>query len=339
LSFEKEVLLASPPEQLRLLREKAHAAVNAEQDGKEYAEALYSDLGYAALAADPALGLLIARGVLPVCGEVNQPTLIEDIEDARDLLGLDYHEPGYDILEAADQSQMDQARHAADLEKARAENATRVSKRDMAIQQLKSQIEAMQETLAKREVAIRKAQQNQPASTAPQASEPEAAETRELREKLRRLKDNLKVEHEERNRAMRDLRSAKEQLSRATRAKSENPVPQSPAAGQPADEASQSIDIDWEGQSLRIPEYTPAFRDALRKHPQQASAAAITAAGRLAAGDPSIWKTVRALKLRPGTLRVRVAGDYRLLFEIESPDTLRVVDLILRRDLDRWLAP
>jgi hypothetical protein len=63
-----------------------------------------------------------------------------------------------------------------------------------------------------------------------------------------------------------------------------------------------------------------------------------TAAGRLAAGDPSIWKTVRALKLRPGTLRVRIAGDYRLLFEISQAETLHLTDLILRRDLDRWLA-
>lgn len=52
-------------------------------------------------------------------------------------------------------------------------------------------------------------------------------------------------------------------------------------------------------------------------------AAALAAAGCLTGGDPSIWKTVRALKLRPGTLRVRVAGDYRLLFEIGSGDSLR----------------
>jgi hypothetical protein len=84
--------------------------------------------------------------------------------------------------------------------------------------------------------------------------------------------------------------------------------------------------------------YSAAFSDSLRNHPRQASAAALSAAARLAAGDPSIWKTVRALKLRPGTLRVHVAGDYRLLFETGPANTSRLVDLILRRDLDRWLA-
>ena len=334
LSFEQEVLLASPPEQLRLLQTKAREAIEAELSGDPFASVIYCDLGHAALVADPALGLLIARGVLPVCGEVNQPILMEDIEDARDLLGLDNNEPGYEIVDATDQSSLAQVRHAADLEKVRAETSSRVSKRDAEIQQLKSRIDGMQETLTQRENAIHKAKQEKPTTPAPAAQD--LSETRDLRDHLRRLKDNLKVEHEERNRAMRDLRAAKDQLRRAAREKNENPQP-SPIR-QADEEASQSIDIDWEGQSLRIPEYSAAFRDALRKLPQQASAAAITAAGRLAAGDPSVWKTVRSLKLRPGTLRVRISGDYRLFFEIEAPDTLRLVDFILRRDLDRWLA-
>ena len=107
----------------------------------------------------------------------------------------------------------------------------------------------------------------------------------------------------------------------------------------PSDEDDTNpICIEWERQPLRIPEYTGAFQDSVRDHPRQASAAAIAAVGRLAAGDPSIWKTVRALKRRPGTLRVRIAGDYRLLFETGPADSLRILDFILRRDLDRWLS-
>ena len=102
--------------------------------------------------------------------------------------------------------------------------------------------------------------------------------------------------------------------------------------------ASATTGVEWERQPLRIPEFGKAFRNALHQHPRQASAAAISAAGRLAAGDPSIWKTVRALRMRPGTLRVRIAGEYRLLFETGPGDTLHLIDLILRRDLDRWLA-
>lgn len=338
LSFDMEVLLASPAERITLLQAKAREAIDAQRSGDPSTGAMFCDIGLAALITDPALGLLIARGALPVAGWGNQLTLMEDIEDARDLLGLDDNEPGYKILDTTEKSLEDKERHASDIEKIRAENSSRVSQRDTEIQRLKSQIETMQKTLTQRESSIQ-AKQEKSKLPNPSPSAPDLSETRELRDHLRRLKDNLKIEHEERNRAMRDLRSAQEQLRRAARAKPDNNLsPQPSASYQPDDETSTSIDIDWEGQSVRLPEYSPAFREALRKHPQQAAAAAISAAGRLAAGDPSIWKTVRALKLRPGTLRVRIAGDYRLLFEIGPADTLHLTDIILRRDLERWLA-
>ena len=40
----------------------------------------------------------------------------------------------------------------------------------------------------------------------------------------------------------------------------------------------------------------------------------------------------------PLSNRARVAGDYRLLFELGPAEALRFVDFILRRDLDRWLT-
>jgi len=341
LSFDMEVLLAKPSDRMQLLQARARDAFESERTGDPSAPVIFCDLAYAALLADPALGLIIARGVLPVCGMANQAMLIEDIEDARDLLGLDENEPGYQIAEASEQASLDQFRHASDLEKVRMESATRVSQRDAEVERLKSRIGAMQEALKQRENAIEKANQapkEKPNIPAPPPAGQDPSETRELREHLRRLKDNLKVEHEERNRAMRDLRAAKDQLRRAAREKPGQAAPESSTDHPPNTEASDTIGIEWEPQALRIPDYSPTFREALRNHPRQASAAAIVAAGRLAAGDPSIWKTVRALKLRPGTLRVRIVGDYRLLFEIESPETLRLVDFILRRDLDRWLA-
>ena len=341
LTFEMEILLANPGERMRLLQERARDAVEAERSGNPAASAIVCDLGHAALVADPALGLLIARGVLSVCGWVNQPVLIDDIEDARDLLGLDDNEPGYKIVDATDQASIDQERHAIDLEKIRKETASRVNQRDTEIQRLKSQIDAMQENLAQREKTIGKpnpALKDKSSVSSPPSSAQDSSETRELRDQLRRLKDNLKVEHDERNRAMRDLCAAQDQLRRAARETAGNPSQEKSNNHEPSPEESSSTAIEWEPQALRIPEYSAAFREALRNHPRQASAAALAAAGRLAGGDPSIWKTVRALKLRPGTLRVRVAGDYRLLFEIGTGDTLHLTDFILRRDLDRWLA-
>jgi hypothetical protein len=125
---------------------------------------------------------------------------------------------------------IDQERHAIDLEKVRAETTSRVTQRDAEIQRLRAQIDAMQETLAKREDGTEKPNAApRDESTAPDPATRDLSETRELRDHLRRLK-------------------------------------------------------------------------------------------------------------RPGTLRVRIAGDYRLLFETGPADSLRLVDFILRRDLDRWLA-
>jgi hypothetical protein len=341
LSFEMEVLLATPAERLQLLQTRARDAFDAERSGDRTASTIFCDLGHAALAADPALGILIARGVLPVIGWIYQAAMIEEIEDARDLLGLDDKEPGYEIIDATEQVSIDKARHANDLERVRVETSSRVNQRDSEIQRLKSQIDTMQETLTQREQATEKAKElPKEKLSAPiiVTASNDPAETRELRDHLRRLKDTLKVEHDERNRAMRDLRAAQDQLRRAARQKPENSSSEI-TTDQPSDnEETAGIGVEWEPQTLRIPEYSNNFRESLRKHPRQASAAALAAAGRLAGGDPSIWKTVRALKMRPGTLRVRVAGDCRLLFEIGQGDTLRFVDFILRRDLDRWLA-
>ena len=341
-SFDMEVLLADPEKRLRMLREKAREAfeVGRSEDASS-AQVRFADLGHAALAADPALGILIARGVLPVCGWVNQPTLLEDIEDARDFLGLDENEAGYEIVDATARASLDEARHAIDIEKVRAETSSHVGKRDAEIQRLKSQIDSMQETLTEREEAVERAMvlpRDKSTVRATTPAQPDPAETRELRDNLRRLKDNLKVEHEERNRAIRDLRAARDQLHRTTREKPENPDPEKPNVRDHEVDDSASTGVEWERQVLRIPEYAAAFRESLRHHPRQASAAALALAGRLAGGDPSAWKTVRALKLRPGTLRARVAGDYRLLFEIGPAEALRFVDFILRRDLDRWLT-
>ena len=220
VSFEMEVLLAEPEERLRLLREKASEAFEAEHSRDFFARSYFCELGFAAIRTDPALGIVIARGVLPACSGLDQDTLIEAIEDARDSLGLDDDEPSYEIVDATERASRDEARHASDLKHVRAETSSRVGQRDVEIQRLKAQIDSMQETLKQREDDIATAKivpREKSTVHTPPPPAPEPAEIRELREHLRRLKDNLKVEHDERNRAVQDLRAARDQLRRASR--------------------------------------------------------------------------------------------------------------------------
>jgi hypothetical protein len=68
--------------------------------------------------------------------------------------------------------------------------------------------------------------------------------------------------------------------------------------------------------------------------PPHVSRAAQVLLGRLAAGEPSAFVGIVALRARPDTLRLRVGHDHRLIFRLH-PAALEVVDLINRRDLDR----
>jgi mRNA-degrading endonuclease RelE of RelBE toxin-antitoxin system len=45
---------------------------------------------------------------------------------------------------------------------------------------------------------------------------------------------------------------------------------------------------------------------------------------------------MRRLRVRHEICRVRLAGDYRLLFKLQ-PEKLEILDLINRRDFEKWL--
>jgi hypothetical protein len=55
--------------------------------------------------------------------------------------------------------------------------------------------------------------------------------------------------------------------------------------------------------------------------------------GRLAAGEPAAFTGIVRLRDCPETLRARLGIDHRLLFRL-LPDSVQVVDLINRRDLE-----
>jgi hypothetical protein len=339
--LDTEVFLASPEERLRILLEKVQEAFAAEKDDDRSAMIAFREVATVAFLTDPGLGILLGRGVLPVCGWLFREVLLEDIDDARDELGLDHDEPAHEIADAAIRHSRDESRHAEELDRIRDENTKRIEKRDTEIGNFRRQIDSLQEDIEAREKSDGAAPRGAEPATgqAEPAPAPESTETRELRERLRRLKQNLKVEHDDRNRAMRELRAAQNKLRRAANAEArETEGPESRAARDAAPDLVADAAVEWERQPLRIPDYAPAFVDALRKHPRPTAAAALGLAGRLAGGDPSAWKPVRALKQRPGTLRARVGGDYRLLFSVGPDDSLLIIDLILRRDLERWLA-
>ena len=86
-------------------------------------------------------------------------------------------------------------------------------------------------------------------------------------------------------------------------------------------------------QPVRVIEFPKKFHRALEGFPKQVAKGAMILLGRLAAGEPAAFMGIVRLKDCPDTLRARIGIDHRLLFRL-LPDSVVVVDLINRRDLE-----
>jgi hypothetical protein len=75
------------------------------------------------------------------------------------------------------------------------------------------------------------------------------------------------------------------------------------------------------------------FHRTLEGFPKQVGKGAMVLLGRLAAGEPAAFTGIVRLRECPETLRARIGIDHRLLFRL-LPDSVQVVDLINRRDLE-----
>ena len=89
-------------------------------------------------------------------------------------------------------------------------------------------------------------------------------------------------------------------------------------------------------QPLRLPVYPARFAQSLESFPENVGRSAMTLIGRLAAGQPAAFVGMRRLRVSHEICRVRFAGDYRLLFKLQS-GKLEILDVINRRDFEKWL--
>jgi len=71
--------------------------------------------------------------------------------------------------------------------------------------------------------------------------------------------------------------------------------------------------------------------------PDSIVSSAIKLIGRRAAGEEAAFQGTKRLKKRRELLRQKVGSSYRLIFKIHERK-LEVIDLINRRDLEKWLG-
>ncbi len=279
----------------------------------------------------PGLGTLVARGAAAVASPLDAEMLFESICKVRDQMDLPPEDPGewmldhiYDLPEELDEETREELAGARrQMEAASAET----SRLRAQLSEVRAQLER-QERLAERN----KTAPSVPATPAA-APEPSAAE---LRQRIDELKSALKERHAERNALRRELNEVLQETAELRELKA-RPGPDANAASEPDREEQALLAEETTAlQPVRVPVFPGRFSQTLESFPGNVSRGAMTLIGRLAAGEPVAFVGMRRLRVRHEICRVRLAGDYRLLFKLQ-PEKLEILDLINRRDFEKWL--
>jgi hypothetical protein len=269
-----------------------------------------------------ALAILLARGTLPLVRRELATPIYDDILKARAELNLSPDDAFADFMEerAARERPGDEAEAVQEKEAQLAELAKRTRALKEEVASVKRAL-ALQEKKAKRNSAA-----NEPAQ--PDASE----EAKELRTQLKKVEALLRETSAERVLARRD-RDRLEQENELLRIA--NGI--HPAEAAEADDEATGDPLEVKGQQpVRFYRFAEKFEATMMSFPRDVGAAAMGWLARLASGDPHAFMGVKKIYECDGVLEARVAGDYRLLFQL-SPKHIRVIDLVNRRDLPRRL--
>ena len=281
----------------------------------------------------PALGILVARGVLPICGLYEAFMLLEELLTVRDEL---YLAPGDPLSETLDHLLNE---FGDDSEESEGSKKTRLR-----LESKRAEVSSLKQQLAKVQAALEQSERppaREPKPTVPRA---EAADqtvepaVSELRSRLESLKTTLKQRHLERNQLRRELRAAREDLATLRSGGAESTASRRELQEkEDNDETSMLQEEMFLGsQPPRTPRYPKKFQESLEAVPDPVAREAVRLIGRLAAGDAAAFRGTKRLKLRHEILRQRVGQRHRILFRMDE-EALEVLALIHRHDLERTI--
>jgi len=286
------------------------------------------DLAYALLRGSPALGVLVARGVITPGRSLDVPWLLDAIEEARDGMELPPGDEAAELVALRDEGFADapddsrpepdasEVQYRQETEALRQEArraAQRVSELERTVRLRSAELEHLREVLAAR-------------SEAPQDTE----EVRRLRAKVAEFKTLIQEGNESRldlRRQIADL-GKRVHAHRGRRRQGNHPTPA---------EDLDAMESAAPPQRLRV--LTPVFerlaRDALSAVPAEVAARALSLVASLAGADPDAWRDVKQLLGAPDVRSSRVGIHYRVLFRVH-PEVreLTILDLVPRAELD-----
>ena len=328
LGITGKLLLArdNPEQYLALIEEAARRHLHDEQD--------LSCVDVACALTEgslPGLGTLVARGAAATASPDDAEMLFECIGKVRDRLDLPPEDPGewmldhlYDLPEELDEETREELAAARrQMEAASAET----SRLRTQLSEVRAQLER-QERLARRNKTA-------PALPAAPVAAPEPSAI-ELRKRVDDLKSALKERHTERNALRRELNKVLKETAELRESKTRQ-GPDANAASEPDHEEPALLAEEATAlQPVRVPVFPGRFMQTLESFPGNVSRGVMALIGRLAAGEPAAFVGMRRLRVRHEICRVRLAGDYRLLFKLQA-EKLEILDLINRRDFEKWL--
>jgi len=271
----------------------------------------------------PALGVLVARSLLPMLGYWEGDLLLDALLQARDKLELSSDDPFESIFRERFLERPEEPRESEALAEARRNLEVQSDQ----VNRLRAELRGMYREMEKR-------RRRAPAAlTEPKPTAPDDSAMTDLRSKVTSLQALLKERHSERNQLRRDLDAAREQL--ATAAERTAPEEPKPEAAHQEDELLLAEPALGK-QPVRMPVFPDRFLQTTASLPRAVVRAALVLTARLAGGEPAAFVGLRPLRAWPEVYRQRVGSDYRLLFRFAA-DRLEVLDLINRRDLDRTI--
>jgi hypothetical protein len=294
----------------------------------------------------PALSVVFGRAAILSEPErmFDNEVLFDSIEKNRIALDL---EPWGDPLEAyldwlnesSREKSLDRAKDKK-IEELHAQLAAARGKSDMAIQDLRRkelELADLEKALKKVSSSAQSFPEKLPVARAVEppgyfSAGPEAENRQQvtaLRKKIELLKDEIRSQQGSRQQLRRQLQEANQRLSSQAAGGEEQPAfPAGEEAAEPAGPIPKKI---------QIPEFSTSFRKGCEHLPQPVVAKALLAAAGFAARDEAVLRQTATIERLPGYFRIRVGIHHRLLIRQIPGESLQIVDIIPRQNLETWI--
>lgn len=288
------------------------------------------DIAHELLDHFPALGIMFSRAALDPRRSIDSSYLLDEIEEARDRLGLppgDLAADSYDAL--LDQKADDEGRRkvVAELESEKRRAAEQTAELRQGLRDAARNLEELQVQLARAQATASK-----PAVPAA----PELSDVSVVRQRLREKIEDLKGRVADGQRERAELRRKLEQAIVVKPAPAT--VPEPPAAT-PDDPSETDAGLAAaERNRVRVPVFADRARAALGELPRTVAARGMVLIGELAAGQPDAWESIKRLQGVPDLLSARVGIHHRILFRLPGgTDELEIVAFVSREDQPKTL--